>query len=459
MRTPGISTRVRPDRVRAVVLEVLADVREEGQLADRALSRVLRREKGLWSGERKSASEVVYGILRQERLIEAILARGLHEIGSPALASLSPSQADLLRLAVWSALTGAEPPPGEAARAIGARAAGLRDRLLAEAQDPWDRLALRASLPRWLVARLGDRLGPEETASLCLALNQRAPLTVRANLLKTTREALADRLREEGVASGVCRYSPWGLTLDRRLNAFSLPSFRDGLFEVQDEGSQLLARLCGEIPGAKVVDACAGAGGKTLALGAAMGPRGEIWALDARADRLEELRPRARRAGVQNLRIQPITEEGPLPPALDRLVGRADLVLVDAPCSGIGALRRNPDARRHLTEESVAEHARRQRAILARMAPLVRPGGRLVYATCSLLWEENEAVIESFLPNSGFDRQPAAVTLGEPLAQALDSALEPGPAALRSPIGLRLWPQRHGTDGFFGAVLVKGQPK
>jgi 16S rRNA (cytosine967-C5)-methyltransferase len=438
-----------------VVLEVLADVREEGQLADRALSRVLRREHALWSGERRAAAEAVYAVLRQELLIDAILARALPQMSSPTLRSLSPSQADLLRLSVRSALDGEPIPPGPIAQGVAERASGLRDRILAEAKDPWDRLSLQTSLPRWLVAKLGERLGAEETEALCLALNRRAPLTVRANLLKTTRSALAERLLGEGVASGPCRYSPWGLTLDQRINAFGLPSFRDGLFELQDEGSQLLVRLCGENPGSKVIDACAGAGGKTLALGAAMGPRGELWALDSREDRLEQLRPRARRAGVQNVRLQPIGEDGPLPSAIDRLVGRADLVLVDAPCSGIGALRRNPDARRRLTEASVGEHARLQQAILARVAPLVRPRGRLVYATCSLLWEENENVVERFLPGSGFRLEPIAATLGEPLALALGEALEPGPAALRSHVGLRLWPQRHGTDGFFGAVLVK----
>ncbi len=454
-KQPGLSSRVRPDRVLAVALEVLADVREEGQLADRALSRVLRREHALWSGERRAAAEAVYGVLRQELLIDAILERALPELGSPRLAALSPSQGDLLRLAARSALEGGTLPPGPAAAGVAALAPGLRDRILAEALDPWDRLSLRASLPRWLVAKLGERLGAEEAEALCLALNRRAPLTVRANLLKTTRGALAERLLAEGVASGPCRYSPWGLILDQRLNAFGLSSFREGLFELQDEGSQLLVCLCGEAPGAKVIDACAGAGGKTLALGAAMGPRGELWALDSREERLEQLRPRARRAGVQNLRLQPIGEEGPLPPALARLVGRADLVLVDAPCSGIGALRRNPDARRRLTEESVAGHARLQQAILARVAPLVRPGGRLVYATCSLLWEENEEVVERFLPGSGFQLQPPRSTLGEPLALALQEALEPGPAALGSQVGMRLWPQRHGTDGFFGALLVK----
>ncbi|HUB09423.1 MAG TPA: RsmB/NOP family class I SAM-dependent RNA methyltransferase [Myxococcales bacterium] len=446
----GLRHRLRPDRVRAVALEVLGAVREEGQLADRALARVQRRERGLWSAERRTAAEAVYGVLRQETLIDALLRAAGHP---PA--ALPPTEADALRLATHLALDGAQEPgfAPPAAQAIARKAAGLRDAVLAAERDPWDRLALAGSLPRWLVALLGERLGEAETAALIDALNRRAPLTARANLLKTTRDALAERLAQEGAPSHACRFSPWGLFLDGHANAFSLPSFRDGLFELQDEGSQLLVQLCGERLGAKVIDACAGAGGKTLALAAVMANRGELWALDVHEDRLEALRLRARRAGAQNFRRQVITPEGPLPKAIEKLRGRADTVLVDAPCSGVGALRRNPDARRRLTEASVREHAERQLAILRRMAPLVRPGGRLVYATCSLLWQENEDVVEAFLPGSGFEPEPPAATLGEVLATKLREAVTAGPAGLEARLGLRLWPQRHGTDGFFGVAL------
>ncbi len=447
----GLGSRIRPDRVRAVTLEVLGAVRGEGQLADRALARVLRRERGLWSAERRDAAEAVYGVLRQEALIDALLAS---EGGSRALAELPPTEADALRLATHLALSSgdpalASPPTWELAR----RAAAARDRVLSKLEDPWERLALSASLPRWLVTALGERLGEAETVALVDALNRRAPLTARANLLKTTREALAARLLAEGTSSEPCRYSPWGLVLDGHANAFALPSFREGLFELQDEGSQLLAGLCGERPGARVVDACAGAGGKTLALAALMHNRGEVWALDVREDRLEPLRLRARRSGAQNLRRQVITPEGGFPPLVERLRGRADTVLVDAPCTGIGALRRNPDARRRLTEASVREHAERQLAILRRMAPLVRRGGRLVYATCSVFWAENEDIVEAFLPGSGFTPEPVEASLGAPLAAALQAAVADGPPALRARLGLRLWPQRHGTDGFFGVAL------
>ncbi|MHB8419987.1 MAG: RsmB/NOP family class I SAM-dependent RNA methyltransferase [Myxococcales bacterium] len=448
----GLSSRLRTDRVRSVALEVLGAVREEGQLADRALARVLRRESGLWSAERRAAAEAVYGVLRRESLIDALLETALPRGSRRSLAALPAAEADGLRLATYEALDGGEAAlASPAAQEIGRRAAAAREQVLATRPDPWDRLALSASLPRWLVAALGERLGEAETASLLDALNRRAPLTLRANALATTREALADRLQGEGAPSHFCSFSPWGLVLDGRANAFALPSFREGLFELQDEGSQLVVRLCGDRPGSKVVDGCAGAGGKTLALAALMENRGELWALDVREDRLEPLKLRARRAGAQNLRRQVVEPEGPFPGAIERLRGKVDTLLVDAPCSGIGALRRNPDARRRLTEDGVRGHAQRQLAILRRMAPLVRPGGRLVYATCSLLWAENEEVIEAFLPGSAFEPEPLAAVLGPTLAEALRAAA-PGPA-LQARIGLRLWPQRHGTDGFYGVSL------
>ncbi|MHB1843471.1 MAG: RsmB/NOP family class I SAM-dependent RNA methyltransferase [Deltaproteobacteria bacterium] len=449
----GLSTKLRPDLVQAAALEVLGQIREEGRLADRALSVVLRRDRRLWSAERRAAAEQVYGFLRNERLVERVLELALERAGL-SIAGFSSTEADVARLAVWANLAGTSPPPGleRSLRTAVSRAVELRAELLA-AREGVDRLSLAASLPEWLVRRLSSHLGESETERLCAALNERAPLTLRTNLLRAGRDEVIELLTREGVGATPTRYSPWGARLDDRTNAFSLDAFRKGLFEVQDEGSQLLALLCGEPPGKLVVDACAGAGGKTLALAALMGNRGELWALDARADRLELLRPRARRAGAHNVRLQAITDDGPFPRSLHRIAGRADCVLVDAPCSGIGALRRNPDARRRLTEASVEEHAARQLSILIRSAKLVRAGGRLVYATCSLLWEENESIVERFLARGGFALESWEQALGPSLGRSLAEPIARGPAALSSPLGLRLWPQRHGTDGFFGAIL------
>ncbi len=455
VKAQGLRSRVRPDRILAVILEVLAAIRAEGQLADRTLSRVLRRERGLWSAERRAVAEAVYRLLRQDRLVETVLDRALGELRVPR-ATLSATRLDVLRLAVAAAFAGDAPPPGELPGRVAERAAALRGSVLEGEEDPWERIAVETSLPGWFVTRFGGRLGAAETAALASALNRRAPLTVRANLLRTAAGELGERLAAEGARPAACRYSPWGLVLPAHVNAFGLRAFHDGLFEVQDEGSQLIALACGVPPGRRVVDGCAGAGGKSLALAAAMGNRGEIWALDAREDRLAMLRPRAARAGADNIRCVAIAEGGPLPPAIDRLSGKADLLLVDAPCSGTGSLRRNPDARRRLSEEAIADHAARQLAILQRLSPLVRPGGRLVYATCSLLWEENEEVVARFLALSGdFAVAPWREVLGPDLSAALDEPLAGGPAMLRSELGLRLWPQRHGTDGFYAAVLAK----
>jgi 16S rRNA (cytosine967-C5)-methyltransferase len=461
-RSTGLSQRLRPDRVRSAALEALAAIRQEGQLADRALSRILRRERGLYSGERRAVAEAVYGLLRNERALDLALERALAEQRAPPLVELPASVADGARLAAWETWQGGHPAPlGLSPRVAAAIPEVVRKwkELLAEDREPLEQLALSASLPRWVLERFMERLGEAETSRLVEALNQRAPLTVRANLLKTDREKLAVELGAEGVGSSPGRYSPWALHLSDSVNAMGLAAFQVGHFEIQDEGSQLLALLCDARPRQIVVDSCAGAGGKSLALAATMRNRGELWALDTSEKRLDQLRPRSRRAGVDNLRVQLVPEEGPWPAPIARLAGRADLVLVDAPCSGIGALRRNPDARRRMQEADLAVHAERQLAILQRSSELVAPAGRLVYGTCSLFTEENEAVVERFLEtHPEFEPCTPTETLGTERSNLLEQALGEGPSGLRSPLGLRLWPQRHGTDGFFGAVLHRSGP-
>src|SRR5262249_12401408 len=238
--------------------------------------------------------------------------------------------------------------------------------------------------------------------------------------------------------------SPLGVILESRPNAFSLRAFKQGQLELQDEGSQLLGMLV-DPPPKIVVDACAGAGGKTLQLAAAMKNRGELYAFDVSERRLEELRKRARRAGVYNVRIRPTVSGEEARAAGADLIGRAHRVLVDAPCSGSGALRRNPDARYRRTAEEVRAHAERQKRLLSAFAELVRPGGRLVYGTCSVLREENEEVVEDFLRRRpDFTLLPIAEVLGDELARRL----------VRDGY-LRLAPHLHGTDGFFGAALQR----
>ncbi len=443
----GLAERRRPERIQAAALEVLALVLEEGQLADRALSRVLRRERTLFSGERRAVAEAVYGLLRREQGLRAGLQRGL---GAKALSDFPSSQIHAAMLAGHWLLEGQTfdlKLTGALQRAISELPSAVEANL-AGAATPESQAALRHSLPDWLAQRLTAEIGAAETEALFAALNQRAPLTLRTNLLKGTREALLAELTQGGIGADLTPLSPWGLTLAENTNVFGLPQFKQGWFEVQDEGSQLLALLCRARPGQIVVDACAGGGGKTLALAAEMRNKGELWALDSNAKRLAQLRPRTRRAQAHNVRSALIPATGPFPEAVAQLSGKAHAVLVDAPCSGIGALRRNPDARRRLTEASIAEHAGLQRAILRRMAELVRPGGLLVYATCSVLQAENEAVVASFLEGAGFAPVSPRELLGGPVHAAIAAR---GPAG--SETALRLWPQHQGTDGFFGVGL------
>ncbi len=461
----GLSSALREDRIRAVSLEVLADVLEEGQLADRALSRVLRRERKLLSGERRAVAETIYGLLRRETSLRQALRRGL---GAGSLEDFSASEIRLALLLGHLQLEGATSDasglPAPLRRALTTLRAELESDLIAASQrGPSPRLALAHSLPVWLAEQLVAEIGASETERLFVALNERAPLTLRTNLLRTTRQALLRQLAELGLAGQATQFSPWGIKLEQHPNAFALAPFREGAFEVQDEGSQLLALMCRARPGQLVVDACAGGGGKTLALAAEMRNRGVLWALDVNARRLAELKPRARRAGAHNIRSLLFPEDEPVPAALAKLMGRADVVLVDAPCSGIGALRRNPDARRRLSAEGIEEHAATQLQILKRVAPLVRSGGLLVYATCSVLRAEDEAVVASFLAAEGtFAAVPPSDLLGADLAGKILEPLsgeEPpngAKAGLCSPNTLRLWPQRHGTDGFFAAGLRRG---
>jgi 16S rRNA (cytosine967-C5)-methyltransferase len=429
---------LRYDLVDAAVLEVGGLVSEQGWLADRALERVLRRERRLYAQERRAVAEAVYGVLRSQ--------------GRLGWLAGAPAERDPATLyALW--LAGDHGVPPEAAgRRLGvspvllARAADRADARIAAIRDPVERLAVEASLPRWIAERFVAELGEGEARALATALNERAPLTVRANTIHATRDALRSRLRSEGVDAHATRYSPWGLVLDGHANAFALAPFREGWFEIQDEGSQLIALAVGARPGQTVADACAGAGGKSLALAAEMHGKGSLLALDADAERLEEARRRARRAGVHNLRTRPIPAGAEADAALADLEGRCDRVLVDAPCSGLGTLRRKPDARWRLRPEDPARFAALQRELVARFSRLLKPGGRLVYATCSIGRTENAEVAQFIERTADWLRPlPLAAALGADLAASLGATGHT----------LQLWPHVHGTDGFFMASFAR----
>ncbi len=433
---------MRAQLVRTAVLEIYEEVRREGARADQALQRVLRREKQLRSVERRAVSDAVYGLLRLQGRVDHLLERALATRGG-ALAKLATPTQHLLRYAAYLVvgedqsaesavgLAGPEVAPWGWALELIAHPAQL-----ARPGDPLDALAAETSLPRWLAKLWSDQLGADQTRALAAALNQRAPLTVRANLLRNTRDELIAALRSEGARVEATRLSPWGVTFTGRTNVFALRAFKEGRFEVQDEGSQLIALAAQARPGQLVVDACAGAGGKTLALASEMHNKGRLVACDRDARRLEELRPRARRNGVHNWEARAVPESSDA--RIADLAAQADVVLVDAPCSGLGALRRNPDARWRLDLEEVESFPPRQKQILDRYARLVKPGGRLVYATCSINRRENEEVWAAFLA--------AHPEFGP--AQALPDEIGLGGGA-----EIQLLPHVHGTDGFYITAL------
>ena len=434
---------LREDLVMLACLEAYGSVRHDGRLADRALDFTLRREKHLYSQERRAVAERVYALLRKQRRVDF-----LAEVKVKGFEALVSSRKDIYRFAISRVLEGEDVSLVLQAQSMpGIEAAWLKTLHQAMAKltelTEVEHFAIEASIPNFLAQKLMTELGTEARA-VGQAMNKRGPLCARTNPLKGTREEVAKLLEGEGVKVTPTLLSPFGLVLETRTNVYALETFKAGYFEVQDEGSQLLGMLV-DAPPRKVIDACAGAGGKALQLAAQMKNRGEIYALDVDERRLEDLKQRARRAGVHNVRIQVIAQGPEAQEQLVKLQGQAERVLVDAPCSGSGTYRRKPDARYRLTEALLAEHVEKQKMLIDRFAKLVKPGGRLIYGTCSLLREENEGVIEHFLASHpDFTLTPATPWLGEALAaQTTRDGM------------LRLYPHRHDTDGFFGAVLVK----
>ena len=437
---PKTARPLRQHLIRAAVLELYAAVRLDGALADRALDRLLKREKNLFSAERRAIGEDLFHLLRRERFLDFALRL------DPARAP-SPKILFDARYAALRCLRGE--PLDRVSREHGCNAA--LQRRLAELRQgvPGDlpigvRVALIGSLPDFLAERLIGDLGEADALGFARAILERAPLTIRANALRTSREALQVALQREGIETAPTLAAPHGLTARGHPRLTETRAFQEGLFEIQDEGSQLLAHLTGALPGECAVDACAGAGGKTLALGAQMQNRGVLWAFDVEASRLKKLDQRARRAGVHAIATRVIPAQFDARRDAKKLRGRCDRVLIDAPCTGLGVLRRNPDARYRLDAASFDGHAARQLAILENHCELTRPGGRLVYATCSLARAENEAVVLRFLA-------------ARPDFELLDaSAFLPEAARAMARDGFfKSLPHRDGCDGFFGAVMAR----
>jgi 16S rRNA (cytosine967-C5)-methyltransferase len=316
-----------------------------------------------------------------------------------------------------------------------------RDRIDAQGMLP----EVRLSLPAWLASRLSATLSPAEFESLGRALLEPAPLDLRVNLLKTDPAAARQSLADEGVPSAPFALAPLALRVHGKPALERTQAFVQGHVEVQDAGSQLLAHLAAPRRGQTVVDFCAGAGGKTLALAALLRGSGQVFACDISAARLARLRPRLARSGATN--VQPFGIDNEHDAKLDRLAGRADVVLVDAPCSGTGTLRRNPDLKWRFDPASLAALGVTQRSILAAAAQLVRPGGALVYATCSLLDEENDAVRRDFeRDHPGWQVEPAVTVLARQGIE-LSPLLDPQALVLRTDV--------HGTDAFYAVRWLR----
>lgn len=417
-----------PARLLDLCTELLGPVLQGAQPADRVVSAFFRQHRDLGQRERHTLAETAYELLRR-RLLWQHLAQGAGGPLNRRLAVLAwQGSRDFLRRAL---------SPEEAAWAD--RVAAIDAASLPEPQ--------RHNLPGWLATALRESLPEAEFWPLAGALNQGAPLDLRVNTVKARREQAQAALQAEGIESQPTAFSPWGLRVQGKPALERTAAFRDGWVEVQDEGSQLLALLTGAGRGEMVADFCAGAGGKTLALGAMMRNTGRLYAFDTSGHRLDALKPRLARSGLSNVYPAQIAHERD--DRVRRLAGKIDRVLVDAPCTGLGTLRRNPDLKWRQGPQAVGELAERQLAILSAASRLLRPGGRLVYATCSLLREENEAVV------AAFEAQDARAWERAPAAGLLAAAQVTQDLGLDDSGFLRLWPHRHGTDGFFAAAWTR----
>lgn len=440
--SPKTARPVREPLVRAAVLELCATVHLDGRLADRALEHLLKREKNLFSSERRAVGETLFQILRRERFLD--FALGIDPAQAPSSKALFTARYAAARVLFAGVPVAQVVEEGALDGSLADRLSRMPLEIPGDA-DAMTKVALAGSLPDCLARTLVDDLGEADALGFAKSLMARAPLTIRANTLKTDRESLKRLLRRRGVEASFTGRAPDGLTAMGFPRLTDLPEFEDGLFEVQDEGSQLLAHLLGARPGELVADTCAGAGGKTLALAAAMQGKGTLWALDVGAGRLRNLTKRLQRAvpGFP-VRTQPIPEVFDAARDTPKLLGRCDRVLIDAPCSGLGVLRRSPDAKYRFDESTIPSFARLQKDILERHSALVRPGGRLVYATCSMARAENEDVVQGFLTtHPGFRLLDARTCLPDSAAPMVRNGF------------FRPFPHVDGCDGFFGAVMER----
>jgi 16S rRNA (cytosine967-C5)-methyltransferase len=409
---------------------LLAQVLKFEHPADSVVSKFFRDNKNMGPRERATLAETTYNVLRKKLLFEAFAN------GAPKGSGSRERKLAILGFAA----------PRDFVKIV----LSDQEKAWLDACDQTDPAAPnsglldlhRHNLPEWLATTLKAQLGAEFWP-LATSLNQAATMDVRVNTFKKKPQDVSAIWSKNAIKNKACTYSPWGLRLEGKPLINKTEAFINGEVEVQDEGSQLLALILDAKRGEMVVDFCAGAGGKTLAIGAAMRGTGRLYAFDTSAHRLESMKSRLARSGLQNVHQAAIAHERD--ERVKRLSGKIDRVIVDAPCSGLGTLRRNPDMKWRQSPQTVLELMVKQKAILESAARLLKPGGRLVYATCSLLPEENEGIADAFSA-----AHPEFTQL--PVADILTELKVPQAESLCAGLNLRLWPHRHGTDGFFASV-------
>ena len=421
-----------PDLLRQAAM-LLTNLLEFNSPADAKLGEFFRNHRELGTKDRAFVAESVYGVLRRLRYLSTVTANDDND----------PDDARKLILA-W--LLRIE---GKSIREL--------EPILNEQQKEWAvaikskstddlPLAVQADVRDWLWDKLVSQYGEEQALTICRSMFDQASLDLRVNTIKATREEVLAKMQAENTVKdniiAETPYSPVGIRMGAKLNISRHVLFEAGKIEVQDEGSQLLSYLVAPKRGQMVADLCAGAGGKTLAIGALMRNTGRLYAFDVSEKRLNNLGKRLKRSGLSNLHAQVINNENDL--KLKRLNGKFDRVLVDAPCSGLGTLRRNPDLKWRQTAQDVLELTHKQKAILTRAAKLTKAGGRLIYATCSLLQDENEAIAKAFLE----DHEDFKLIPAKEILASQNITLDTGDY-------LKLLPHLHGTDGFFAAVFEK----
>jgi len=440
---------------RQAACSVLLRIRKDGSYADQLMDRELA--GGQLSGpDRGLFAELVFGVLRRQGTLDHILTGLLNQ----PLAKLEPQVLILLRLGLYQLVYLDRIPESAAVnetvnltklaipRASGLVNAVLRNYLRHKATvtfpdpvaAPAASIAARHSHPEWLVKLWFSQLGEEETERLAEAASCQPPLTLRANTLRTTRDGLLEMFAANGISVAPCPFSPHGIRVEGRHSITGLPGFREGLFVVQDEASQIAGILLDPEPGERVLDACAAPGGKATHLAQLMDNRGELLAMDVSATKLPLILETAQRLGITIIgtRVADLLKSDAFPANV------FDRILLDAPCSGLGVIRRNPEAKWRLQPGDITRLAATQKIMLANAARMLKPGGTLLYSTCSTTAEENEQVVQDFLSH-----HPGFVL--ENL-----STLFPSYGELFTPDGMfRAWPHRHNMDGFFAARLRK----